>query len=321
VTGGLALALALAAVLAAGCGSRQAGAAAAGAASVVRRPGHRRRWPGRKRLGGRADGRTGRRAPELLAALHPPGRPGRLAARHPEGVADNGGLVVAAGRRNGALVTGFVPSQDLTFSPLASSTDDGVSWSPGLADGGLAGLPGALADAPDGRLLAILASGAAELSAPGGTSWTQLTSERWLAATPAGRACGLVRLSSAAFGPWGEPLLAGQCAGPGAAGIFGYIGGSWRPAGPALPAAPAPEQIDVVRLVSTSTGETALLAAGTGGDESLFAGWLSGRGGGWTLSPPFRMGASQLRSASFGRSGAVANCPERGARADPRRTR
>ena len=52
--------------------------------------------------------------------------PWRLAT--PAGVADNGGLEVAG--TGGSLVTGFRPSQDLTFSPLAASRDEGASWSP-----------------------------------------------------------------------------------------------------------------------------------------------------------------------------------------------
>lgn len=222
----------------------------------------------------------------------------------PKGVADNGGLVVA-GRGQSSLVTGFVPSQDLTFSPLATTSDNGASWSPGLVTGGLASLPGALAAAPDGRLLAILRDGTIMLSAPGGASWKQLTDKRSLAATPAGRACGLVSLMGAAFGTSGEPLLAGQCSRPGVAGIFAYSSGSWRPAGPALPAALAREDVEVMALASTSTGEAALLSAGTGKDESLIAGWSTGTAARWTLAAPFRMGASHLLSASFDRNGGI----------------
>ncbi len=222
----------------------------------------------------------------------------------PKGVADNGGLVVA-GRGPGSLVTGFVPSQDLTFSPLATTSDNGASWSAGLVSGGLASLPGALAVASDGRLLAILRNGTVMLSAPGGTSWKQLADKRSLAATPAGRACGLVSLTGAAFGTSGQPLLAGLCSRPGVAGIFADSGGSWRPAGPALPVALAGEDIEVTALASTPAGEAALLAAGTGKDESLIAAWSSGRGARWTLAAPFRIGVSQLRSASFGRNGAI----------------
>ncbi len=51
--------------------------------------------------------------------------PWRLAT--PAGVADNGGLEVA-GTGGPSLVTGFRPSQDLTFSPLATTADGGASW-------------------------------------------------------------------------------------------------------------------------------------------------------------------------------------------------
>src|SRR5579863_5486555 len=44
----------------------------------------------------------------------------------PQGVADNGGLV--AGGASGSVTVGFRPSQDLTFSPLATSTDAGRKW-------------------------------------------------------------------------------------------------------------------------------------------------------------------------------------------------
>ena len=66
----------------------------------------------------------------------------------PPGVADNGGLVVTEAG-NGSMVTGFRTSQDLTFSPLAASSNSGTSWSPtaGPLTPGLAAAPDALADA------------------------------------------------------------------------------------------------------------------------------------------------------------------------------
>ncbi len=72
----------------------------------------------------------------------------------PEGVADNGGLVAAGG--NGALVVGFRPSQELAYSPLATSTDAGLNWTPGLLDAALADTPGAIAVGRSGRTLALL---------------------------------------------------------------------------------------------------------------------------------------------------------------------
>ena len=72
----------------------------------------------------------------------------------PQGVADNGGMVAAGG--GAYLVVGFRPSQNLTFSPLATSTDTGRNWTPGLLDARLADTPGAIAVGPSGRTLALL---------------------------------------------------------------------------------------------------------------------------------------------------------------------
>ena len=98
----------------------------------------------------------------------------------PPGVADNGGLVVSP-RGGHSLVAGFRPSEDMVFSPLAATTDAGVTWSPGLLDASLANVPDALAATPDGRLLALLRGGEAKLSVPGGTRWTTLASARYAA--------------------------------------------------------------------------------------------------------------------------------------------
>ena len=75
----------------------------------------------------------------------------------PPGVADNGGLVAAAGTTS--VTVGFRPSQNLVFSPLATSTDAGRNWTPGLLDAGLADTPGAIAVGPSGRTLALLQDG------------------------------------------------------------------------------------------------------------------------------------------------------------------
>jgi hypothetical protein len=228
----------------------------------------------------------------------PGSAPWRLAT--PLGVADNGGLVVT-GTGGGALLTGFLPSQDLTFSPLAASSNSGASWSsaspvnPGLAD-----VPDALAAEPDGRLVA-LTSGGAELGQPLGASWTHLSSSAALAATPAGKACGVAGLTAAAFGPAGTPMLAASCARPGVAGIFADSGGHWRAAGPALPAALAREDVEVLRLAPVGTGLLALLQAGTGPGASVVAAWYDG--GTWTVSPPLR--APAVRSTAIGPSGSL----------------
>jgi hypothetical protein len=298
-------AAALAAVLAAGCGSTVAGA------------------------GPPAAGRTQVRLP-LAASLTVPGAAswavvemGGSSAQHenfwqlvarragkarwtlatPPGVADNGGLVTAS-LGGAALVTGVNPSQDLQFSPLATTRDGGAHWSPGLLPAGLASLPSALAAGPGGRLLAITDRGLAEMSAPGGASWARLTSLASLAATPAGRSCGLTSLTAATFSPSGVPLLAGQCASRGVTGIFAYSGGSWRQAGPAPPASLAQRRVSVLRLAAAGRRTIALLTAATpGGAVSLVAGWASPAGR-WALSAPLPLNGARVVSTATAASAA-----------------
>jgi hypothetical protein len=235
-----------------------------------------------------------------------PAGTGRWRLATPPGVASNGGLVVAS-LGAGSVVAGFRPSQELSFSPLATTHDNGAAWTPGLLDAALADVPDALAAAPgSGRLLALLTSGGAELSGPGGTAWTRLATRRALAASAAGGRCGPDRLTAAAFSPSGVPLLAASCAHPGTAGVFAYAGGAWHPAGPALPASYARQKVIVLRLTTTSGTTMALLAAGTGSAARLLAASSTGSGAHWALSQPLPLHSARLTSASFGPGGAVA---------------
>lgn len=224
----------------------------------------------------------------------------------PPGTADNGGLVLA--RSGQSLITGLRPSQDLTYTPLAVTADDGQAWtSAGPLDAPLADVPDALAAAPgSGNLLALLADGTATLAAPGYASWRTLASRQALAATPPGRHCGLLNLTAAAFSPSGMPLLAGACTHPGTAGIFAYSARTWHPAGPQLPPAMARQNISVLRLTRTAGRTTALLAASAGSATSLLTAELTGSGTHWVLSPPFRLNGAKLTSASPGPRGTTA---------------
>src|SRR5216683_2411383 len=159
---------------------------------------------------------------------------GRWRLATPPGVADTGGLAIA-GTPDGTLTAGFVPSEQLRFTPLAMTGDGGAKWSPGLLPVSLAAEPGALASLPGGRLLALTVK-SAELSGTDATSWATLVTVRALAASPPGRACGLAGLTAAGAGPSGSPLLAGDCARPGVAGLFAKTAAGWQAAGPALPA-------------------------------------------------------------------------------------
>ncbi|HEY6275195.1 MAG TPA: hypothetical protein VIX86_02580 [Streptosporangiaceae bacterium] len=224
----------------------------------------------------------------------------------PPGTPDNGGLVLAdAG--GPSLITAFRPSQYLTYTPLALTRDGGQAWaSAGPLDGALANVPDALTAAPGtGRLLALLTSGRAEIATPGYTRWNTLASQPALAATRAGRRCGLHDLTAAAFSPAGVPLLAGTCSRPGTVGIFAVTNGTWQAAGPSLPATLARQAITVVRLTRTANGTVALLKAGSGPAASLLAAWLPGGGRNWAVSPPLKLRGATLSSAFFGPTGAA----------------
>lgn len=222
----------------------------------------------------------------------------------PPGVASNGGLVIATPGA-GTVVAGFRPSQNLAYSPLATTHNNGAAWSPSLLDARLANVPAALAAAQgSGRLLALLANGTAELSSPGGTHWAPLATMRSLARSAAGRRCGLKSLSVAAFSPSGVPLLAGTCSHRRTAGVFALTGGVWRLAGPPFPAAMPGQPSRVLGLTVAGNRETALLAAGTGRDTTLLAAWSAG-GGRWASSSPLPLGGSEVASVSIGPGGAV----------------
>jgi len=219
----------------------------------------------------------------------------------PLGVADNGGLVVTA-NGGGSLLTGFVPSQGLKFSPLATSGDSGTNWTTGNpVDPGLAAVPDALAGGPGDSLLA-LTSGGAELSPNLGATWRHLSSADALAATPAGRSCAVTGLTAVAFGSAGTPMLGAACGRRGVAGIFAQSGGTWHAAGPplqALPSSLAREDIEVVRLAATGSGLVALLRAGSGPNAALVAAWTAGNGA-WKVSPPLRLGSRGVLSTTVG---------------------
>lgn len=230
----------------------------------------------------------------------------------PVGAASNGGLV-ATPVGTGTLLSGFRPSQDLTFSPLASSPDAGAQWSQNsVLDAGLADVPTALAGntgsgSSAGRVLALTDEGDVEVGTSLGASWTRLTTLPTLAATPAGRACGLTSLTAAAWTPAGAPLIGGDCRSDGKTGIVTFSSGGWHAAGPALPASLASGPVSVIGLNTTGTHITSVLAVGTGAATSVIAAWSVNGGRSWALSQPLRAGAAHGSepSVSFGPDGSA----------------
>jgi hypothetical protein len=223
----------------------------------------------------------------------------------PPGVADNGGLVMAPAGR-GPLVVGIRPSQGLVFSPLATTSDNGKTWTPGLMDAGLADAADSLAVASGGgQQFALLGNGAIErapsaAAAQSGSGWSKLAAPDSIASSAPGKACGLSSLDAITVTPAGELLAGGACGIPGRAGIFGYSGGTWHGADLALPGTVAGDRIQVLRLTASAAGDIALLLAG----PQLFAAWTSD-GAHWTVSRPLAIGAAHVASAAFGAGGAV----------------
>ena len=161
-------------------------------------------------------------------------------------------------------MVGFRPSQALAFSPLATSSNAGQTWTPGLLDAALADVPDALAVAPSGQWMALLSDGGISSAPTAGAAaaghWSRLSTLSALAATTPGRGCGLVAVNAVSFGPDSVPMAAGSCVRRGVAGIFAEAGGSWQAAGPALPAGFGGDQVQVLGLAAVPGGNAALLA-------------------------------------------------------------
>ena len=226
----------------------------------------------------------------------------------PTGVASNGGLIMTQSDA-GTLVTGFRPSQDLTFSPLASSADAGAQWSPQAPlNPGLADVPGALAGNSAGHLLALTRTGGVESAAAVGAAWTPLTSLSALAASAAGQACGLTALTAVAWTPAGAPLVAGDCSKPGVIGIFTLSGGAWQVAAPRLTGSAVNGGTDVVGLTTTAGRTSAVLTVGSGRAASVVAAWSADGGAHWAQSAPLptpALAASGQPTVSFAADGSA----------------
>jgi hypothetical protein len=140
----------------------------------------------------------------------------------PPGIADNGGLVAAADSGR-SLTVAVRPSQDLTFTPLASTADAGASWSTGgPLSAGVAASPGALA-VSGSELAVLLGNGTIEASSDAGSTWRTLAKPGTIAASAAGKKCGTVGVTGVSFGPLPtEVLAAGTCGATGTAGFFDY---------------------------------------------------------------------------------------------------
>jgi len=209
----------------------------------------------------------------------------------PRGVADNGGLVMTSGAEDPVTV-GFLPNQNLLFSPLALTSDKGSTWVPGAIPDALASEPDALAGSAGGDSYALVTAGGggvlvATSSDP--TTWRTLVSRRTLARTPAGLTCGIGRLTAVSVDSSGAPLIATTCHHNGVVGVFAEHHGRWALVGPHVPGASTG---DVLRLVDSGSAVSGLLALDTGGRTTIVAAWSGDGTGRWTRSPALVIGSS-----------------------------
>lgn len=224
----------------------------------------------------------------------------------PPGVASNGGLVATVSP-SGTVTAGFEPSLDLRFSPLAQSADQGATWAPGVLPGGLALVADSLAASSGHQELALLRSGGGEVVTSSGdlTNWTTVTSTRGLAADNSTAGCGVEALTAVAFGAIGEDVVGAACAHGAEPGIFDLVNGNWRSVGPTLPDSTAgPSQ--VLRLVATPSGVTALASAGEGSARRLFALWSADGLKSWSVSAPLPLKGGSLTSTGVTPTGGLA---------------
>lgn len=198
-------------------------------------------------------------------------------------VATNGGLAIASNGKS--LAIGIRPTNLLDYSPLIV-TSNARSWSPGGPIGPLADQPDALSLSPTGNSLALVRSGRGSevVVSPGVLgSWRDLVSTSQLAASRAGRLCGISSLT--AVGYLGrDPLVGAGCSRSGVVGIFRSYQGSWRLAGPELGSSFAALGVDVLGLQQTTAGVCALVRLEGRGTAELEEACTAG-GRQWRVSP------------------------------------
>lgn len=201
-------------------------------------------------------------------------------------VATNGGIVVATAGSD--VAAAVVPSQALRFSPVVVSTDGGQHWATGLIGAGIAPGAGSLALGPGGRAVALTGPASdpqVQVSSGPLAAWRTVATLRSLAATPAGRACGLARIETVSYGAPGIEV-GGACRHPGVVGLFRYSpSAGWTADGPRMPASARSGTTEVVsEEVTGPQSSISVVVSGSGGD-SVVPAWRSAAGG-WSTGAP-----------------------------------
>jgi hypothetical protein len=237
-----------------------------------------------------------------------PCAPGKWVLATPPGVASNGGMFVAVDP-SGTLTAGFGVSLDLTFSPLAVTSDAATTWTTGILPVGLAPVTDALAASGPDRLALVSTDGGRVLASTGDLSTWSVVARRASVATAAtGSGCAPGPLGAVAVTAIGDDLVATTCGSGHRAGIFRVgtngVAGVVTPVGPVLPGVTTgPVRVD--RMVATPAGLSALVVAGSGPATRLFVATSAGGTATWTVSSPYDTGARVVSTSVDGSGGTV----------------
>jgi hypothetical protein len=227
--------------------------------------------------------------------LFRPDRASSWALVTPRGVADNGGLVATTGL-DPTVTVGFLPNQNLLFSPLARTSDNGTTWSPGLISDALVSAPDVLAGSNGGGAYALVISGGGRVLATTTsniTTWRTLVTQRVLAKTPSGRSCDIGRLTALTADDSGHPLIGTTCSRGDMVGIFGIRKGRWELMGPHISGGSDSTISTVLRLLMTGSGVSSLLTIDDSGHTNIVAAWRGGGSGPWKVSSNLAIHSSE----------------------------
>lgn len=218
--------------------------------------------------------------------------------------ATNGGFLMSTSSGQ-ILDIGLRPANRLTYSPIVSLPESGSAHATGLLPNALTSFPSALAlDSRNGHSLALVKSGSGpEVLESTQTlfSWHTLTTQQSLAASVAGRACGLTKITAVGYDS-GQALVGGDCRKPGKIGIFSLHANVWQLAALHLPQSLAESSINLVGYQRSALGTWALLNATSTSGTHFLAAWVTPNHH-WSISPVLSM-SSSMNISSFGSNSA-----------------
>jgi hypothetical protein len=220
----------------------------------------------------------------------------------PPGVASNGGLVVSAAPTS--VLAGFGPSQELLYSPLARTLDQGSSWQPGVLPASLSLVPDALVEGEDKSLSLMRTAGGTVVAGTGDLStWTPVTKASTLRQQSAVAGCHLRSLTAVTLDAEDSPVVGASCTQGGKVALFTPSSSSrWLLTGPDIPGVVS-GPTEVVRLDQTAAGTAALVSAGRSGAARLFGMWSTDGLRSWTVSAGLPLDGTSLLSTGLTAAG------------------